>query len=71
VYLPKSEYNMIIEEISKGKDCKIDDYSGLVMCPCMSSSDDKFPTIGIQVGSKKSQHWFYLKNIDYLSYSAR
>lgn len=50
-------------------ECWIDDSTGLLLCQCLGINDNNFPTLGLQMGSEKSQHWFYLKNRDYISFS--
>ena len=58
IYIPHLSYNVIIKEISKGKECNVEDSSGLFVCTCNGAEDSSFPTIFMQLGSKQNQYWF-------------
>lgn len=40
-----------------------------MLCNCNGLNDPDYPSLALLLGSSKSQHWFYLRNRDYLSYS--
>lgn len=61
IYTPSAPYNSIMAAIFKNHKCSHEDTSDLYVCSCSSNRDASFPTISIQVGSKKDQYWFYLK----------
>lgn len=60
---------MVMKEMTNGKKCAIEDASGLYICSCTGVEDSSYPPLKILVGSRDQQHWFFLKNRDYLTYS--
>lgn len=68
-YIPEREYKLFIQEIKKNHTCTQKPKDKLQECTCSSIQDSSYPTLSVHIGSSKSQHWFYLKGFDYMSYS--
>jgi hypothetical protein len=61
-YIPKTNYENIMSEILKGKNCKKNDSSKMYECDCSGQSDASYPTISLHLGSLFNKHWFQMRN---------
>lgn len=71
IYMPQDPYNDIIQQLTLGKSCRLDDTAGLYICKCSGMEDSSFQTLRIFVGKDNLKHWFFIKNIDFLTFNKK